>query len=63
MTPKQKYDERKRLRADRMLRDEQRAETGRDREKDAEEKLFRLMTAFERCADVLELWADQQVDK
>ena len=60
MTPKEKYDERKRLRAERLLREEQRAKHGRDREKDAEEKLFRLMTAFERIADVMELWADQQ---
>lgn len=60
MTPKQKYDERKRLRAERLLREEQRAKDSRDREKDAEEKLLRLLTAFERLADVAELWADMQ---
>ena len=60
MTPKQKYDERKRLRSERLLREEQRSSDARDREKDAEEKLLRLMTAFERLADVAELWADMQ---
>jgi hypothetical protein len=60
MTPKQKYDERKRLRADRLLREEQVAKSYHDRQEDTEERLTRLMTAFERIADVLELWADQQ---
>ena len=60
MTPKQRYDERKRLRAERLLREEQRSADASDREKDAEEKLLRLMTAFERLADVAELWADMQ---
>lgn len=60
MTPKQKYDERKRLRAERLLREEQRAKDSRDREKDAEEKLLRILTAFERLADAAELWADMQ---
>jgi hypothetical protein len=60
MTPKQKYDERRRLRAERLLREEQHAKDARDRNEDAEERLFRLMTAFERIADVMELWADQQ---
>lgn len=60
MTPKQKYDERKRLRAERLLRDEQRAKSGRDAERDAMEKMDRIMVAFEKIADVLELWADQQ---
>lgn len=60
LTPKQKYDERKRLRTERLLRDEQRAKDCRDREDDAEEKLTRIMASFERIADVLELWAEQQ---
>lgn len=60
MTPKQKYDERKRLRAERLLREEQRAKDARDHEKDAEEKLLRILTAMERLADVAELWADMQ---
>ena len=62
MTPKQKYDERKRLRAERLLREERRAKDYRDREKDAEEKLLRILTAVERLADVAELWADMQED-
>jgi hypothetical protein len=60
VTPKQRYDERKRLRAERLLREEQRAKDARDREKDAEEKLLRILTAMERLADVAELWADMQ---
>ena len=62
MTPKQKYDERKRLKADRLLREEKAAKSLRDREDDAEARLISLVTSFERIADVLELWADQQGD-
>jgi hypothetical protein len=62
MTPKQRYEERKRLRAERLLRQEQLASDYRAKEKDAEEGLQRLMIAFERIADVMELWADQQAD-
>jgi hypothetical protein len=60
MTPKQKYDERKRLRTERRLREEQRAKDARDRDDDMEERMTRLLVAFERIADVMELWADQQ---
>ncbi len=60
MTPKQKYDERKRLRLERELHFERKAKDARDNEKFMEERLFRLMTAFERIADAMELWADQQ---
>jgi hypothetical protein len=61
MTPKQKYDERKRLRNERLLRMEQRAASERDRDDDQQEQFTRLLSAFERVADVMELWADQQV--
>lgn len=60
MNPKQKYDERKRLRAERLLREEQRAADHRQREDEMEARMIRLMGAFERIADVMELWADQQ---
>ncbi|MBO1040457.1 hypothetical protein [Brucella pituitosa] len=60
MTPKQKYDERKRLRTERLLREEQRAKDARDRDDDTEERMTRLLVAFERIADVMELWADSQ---
>jgi hypothetical protein len=63
MTPKQKYEERRRLRAERMLRDEQRAADWRQKQDDTEARLVRLVGAFERIADVLELWADQQEAK
>ena len=60
MTPKEKYDERKRLRAERLLREEQRAKDAYDNADDMEEKMHRLMVSFERIADVMELWADRQ---
>ncbi len=60
MTPKQKYDERKRLRTERLLREEQRAKDARDRDDDMEERMTRLLVAFGRIADVMELWADSQ---
>lgn len=62
MTPKQKYDERRKLRADRLLRQEQKAKEGRDSDDDAKDQLQRLMNSFERIADFLELWADNQTD-
>lgn len=68
MTPKQKYDDRRRLRAERLLLEEQRklrAEEDhvdrRARDEEVEEKFMRIINAFERLADVAELWADQQV--
>lgn len=63
MTPKQKYDERKRLRTERLLREEQRAKDARDRDDDAEERFNRILVAMERIADVMELWADKQADE
>lgn len=60
MTPKQKYDERKRLRTERLLREEQRAHDLHQRQMDNEAQLMRIMVAFERIADVMELWADMQ---
>jgi hypothetical protein len=60
VTPKQKYDERKRLRNERLLRMEQRAKDQRNSEDDSKEQFTRLLASFERIADVMELWADQQ---
>ena len=60
MTPKQKYDERKRLRFERELHFERKAAEARDDGKYMEERMERLMTAFERIADAMELWADIQ---
>jgi len=60
MTPKQKYNERKRLRLERELHFERKAKEARDNEKYIEERMERLMNAFERIADAMELWADQQ---
>jgi len=62
MTPKQKYNERRRLRAERLLRQEQTARDHNQREEDMEAQMTRLMTAFERLADVMELWADMQTE-
>lgn len=61
MTPKQKYDERQRLRLENDLRREQRRAADIDREEEFDQRMARLLAAFERIADVLELWADQQV--
>ncbi len=61
LTPKQRYDERKRLRTERLLWEEQQAASHREREDYSEERLTRLMSAFERIADAMELWADQQL--
>lgn len=60
MTPKQKYDERKRLRLENDLRAEQRRKDHMDRDKDMEEMLAGLCLSLKRIADVMELWADQQ---
>lgn len=60
MTPKQKYDERKRLRIENELRREQRQADKYDREDEMEKQFTALLTSFERIASVLELWADQQ---
>jgi len=60
MTPKQKYDERNRLRNERLLRMEQREKENRNRDDDQQEQFTRLLAAFERIADVMELWADKQ---
>lgn len=60
MTPKQKYDERKRLRLENDLRAEQKRKDGFDREDKIDEFLLRTVAVIERLADVAELWADQQ---
>lgn len=61
MTPKQKYDERKRLRLENDLRAEQRRKDGYDREDEMDQLFDGLLASFQRIADVMELWADQQV--
>lgn len=60
MTPKQKYDERKRLRLENGLRAEQQRKANLDRRDVADELTNRFIVAIERIADVMELWADQQ---
>lgn len=62
MTPKQKYDERKRLRIENDLRAEQRRKAGYDREDEMDARFLRILVAMERIADVMELWADKQVE-
>jgi hypothetical protein len=65
MTPKQRYTETKRLKAERALHHEQKwaaARNGDERENLMEAKLRGLMDSMERIADVLELWADKQED-
>lgn len=60
MTPKQKYDERKRLRIENDLRAEQRRKDRMDRDEDMEELIVAIGTSLVRIADVLEFWAEQQ---
>ncbi|ESX78471.1 hypothetical protein [Mesorhizobium sp. LSHC414A00] len=62
MTPKQKYDERKRLRLENELRLEQRKSADLDRDDEMQRQFTRVLTTFERIADVMELWADKQVE-
>lgn len=62
MTPKQKYEERRRLKAERLLREEE-AKHDLPHRDYVEERMIRLMDSFERIADVLELWADKQGDE
>ncbi len=63
MTPKQKYDERKRLRLENDLRAEQRRKDRLDRDEDMEELIETIGTSLKRIADVMELWADQQAEQ
>ena len=51
MTPKQKYDQRNRLRAERLLREEQRKSDHRNKEDDMEARMNALLQNFERVAD------------
>jgi len=67
MTPKEKYKERRRLRAERLLKREQdyvaTEEKHRNANKEDEEmhdQMKRAFTALDRIADVMELWADKQ---
>lgn len=60
MTPKQKYDERQRLKAERRLRQEQQADQAHQRQEDMEAQMIAMVNSLERIADVMELWADKQ---
>ena len=60
MTPKQKYMERRRLKAERLLREEEARNDYHQHNTLMEERMIRLMDSFERIADVMELWADKQ---
>lgn len=62
MTPKQRYDERKRLRIERDIRALERSKSQQDRQDDMQAQVDTLVASFARIADVLELWADLQVD-
>lgn len=60
MTPKQKYDERKRLRLENDLRAEQKRKDQFDRQDEMDEAIMRFFAAIDRIADAAELWADMQ---
>ena len=63
MTPKQKYDERKRLKIENDLRFEQNRQKRMDKQDDGEEMIRDVSNSLSRIASVLELWADLQGDK
>jgi Na+/phosphate symporter len=63
MTPKKKYDERKRLRIERELHFEQRSQERRDKDEQVEAQMISMMRSLERVADVMELWAELQTDE
>lgn len=58
--PKQKYDEKKRLRIENQLRKEQRAKDKMDKDEEMEALVVSIGTSLQRIADVMELWADLQ---
>lgn len=60
MTPKQKYDERKRLRIENDLRAEQRRKKQMDKQDEIETLVMSIGSSLQRIADVMEFWADQQ---
>lgn len=62
MTPKQKYDERKRLRIENDLRAEQKRKEQFDRQDEMDALMVRFFANIERMADAAELWADLQKD-
>lgn len=62
VSPKQKYDERKRLRLENDLRTEQRRKGDLDRADEMDAAILRFFATLERLADATELWADQQTD-
>lgn len=62
MTPKQKYDERKRLRIENALRAEQRRKEQMDKQDEMEAIIISIANSLERIANVLELWGDLQND-
>lgn len=60
MSPKQRYDERKRLRIENDLRAEQRRKEQMDKQDEMETLVISIGSSLNRIADVMELWADQQ---
>jgi hypothetical protein len=62
MTPKQKYDERKRLRLENSLRAEQKRKDEFDRQDEMDAELKQFFADMRRIADAAELWADMQKD-
>jgi len=63
MTPKQKYDERKRLRLENDLRAEQRRKDRMDKEEEMEALVLSIGTSLQRIANVMEFWADTQKEQ
>jgi hypothetical protein len=62
MNGQQRYQERRRLRAERLLREEQEAHSKGRAAEAAENTVTRLMDSMERIASAMELWADLQIE-
>ena len=60
MTPKEKYNERKRLKAERLLAQEQSYKSNQNRLDEGDAKVEAFLDSLERIASVMELWADKQ---
>jgi len=63
MTPKQKYDERKRLRIENDLAEEQRRQGLAIRDDQADKAMFQFFADISRVANALEYFVEKDADK
>jgi len=58
LTPKQKYDLKKRMRIENDLRREQLRKDKMNKDEEMEKLIMSIGSSLQRIADVMELWAD-----